>query len=124
MGKSLILSILCLLAGDFSVTIVPGNSRENSREFTVTVVNSRARKAELPVMELIGAPWCAPCRVADAALLSAKSLPFKVVHIDSGKTSYDKDIPAFRWKTASGKTYVLTGWYGIDHLLSEFKRYK
>ncbi len=116
------IAVFCLLAmgTEFKVTIVKPET-----QFRVTVVRSPAlAESAKPVLEVIGDTWCAPCNAAKDVLSAAKDLPFTVKHVSASATGYDKDIPAFRWKSPSGKTYTLTGWYGIDHLLSEFKRYK
>jgi hypothetical protein len=121
MGRIFVaLAILVLPGSEYKVEVVKADL-----DFRVIVVRYPAlADSSRPVMEVIGDPWCAPCNAAKEVLASSKDLPFDVKHVSASGISYQQDIPAFRWKTPSGKTYVLTGWYGISHLLGEFRKYK
>jgi len=81
-----------------------------------------------PVLEFYTASWCLPCVAAKDALAKAKDLPFTVKEIDVDRLDdFDGPIPQFRWSCSKSRAFpagraVLTGWYGIEHLLNEYKR--
>ncbi len=84
--------------------------------------------SEQPLMEFYTARWCYPCIAAKEAIGKEKNLPFSVLQIDvDSLDDFDGQIPQFRWNCKKSKDFpngraVLTGWYGIEHLLNEYKR--
>lgn len=88
------------------------------------VTESPTKTIEKETVEFISAPWCGNCRVPEAALTKSvvEKLPFKIKKVDADRSGYQGSVPAFRWKNSSGNSNGFVGWYGIEHLVSEFKR--
>lgn len=80
-------------------------------------------KSGRSVMYLHTASWCAPCQAAKKALTKEilEKLPFTIEVRDSTEYEYPHPIPAFHWDTPNGPM-KLEGWYGVDHLVSEWTK--
>lgn len=88
--------------------------------------------AKKPILDFYTAKWCGPCRMAKPILAAAEKsgkLPFTVVEIDidDHPTAWTGQVPAFRWPCKVSPQFptgyaALTGWYGLDHLVTEFKK--
>lgn len=85
-------------------------------EPTQTAPNAPAK----PKLVMYTKPSCTPCKVGKAALQAAQDLPFDWYELNLLEES-DVSVPKFEWNSPNGKM-SLTGWYGLDRLVSEFKR--
>lgn len=88
--------------------------------------------AKKPILDFYTAKWCGPCRIAKPILATAEKsgkLPFTIIEIDidDHPSAWSGPVPAFRWPCKASPQFptgyaALTGWYGLDHLLAEFKK--
>jgi hypothetical protein len=98
-----------------------------SRQFSLGWLESSGTpattEAELPVVRIYSADWCAPCQQAEREFAAATDLPFRVVIINEDTAAFPSwvtALPTLHWQSNAGWRQA-TGWSDLPTFLARWR---